>query len=74
MYLFGSYASKTASSDSDVDVAILVPRLRGDYLRTLTRLYELRGQVDLRIEPHLVVRDQDIQGFAREVERTGIRL
>ena len=73
-YLFGSYAAGTASDDSDLDVAILVPTLRRDYLGTLTRLYRLRAEVDLRIEPHLIVQDSDPQGFSGEILRTGIRL
>jgi predicted nucleotidyltransferase len=73
-YLFGSYAAGRPRPDSDVDVAIVVPSLRGDYLRTLSRLYRLRGEVDVRIEPHLVVEDSDPQGFSQEVVRTGIRL
>lgn len=73
-YLFGSHATGSASNDSDLDVAILVPTLKRDYLGTLTRLYRLRGEVDLRIEPHLIVQDSDPQGFSGEVVRTGIRL
>jgi len=73
-YLFGSYAAGTASTDSDLDVGIIVPHLKGDYLDTLTRLYRLRGRVDVRIEPHLVVEDKDPLGFSQEIARTGIRL
>lgn len=73
-YLFGSCAAGTAREDSDLDVGIVVPHLKGDYLEVLTRLYRLRGAVDVRIEPHLVVEDSDPLGFSREIERTGIRL
>ncbi len=73
-YLFGSHATGNATEDSDLDVAVLVPTLNCDYLGTLTRLYRLRGEVDLRIEPHLAVQDSDPQGFSREIVRTGIRL
>jgi len=30
-YLFGSYAAGKAGKDSDLDVGIIVPHLRGDY-------------------------------------------
>lgn len=73
-YLFGSYACGAPRAESDLDVGLVVRHLRGDYLDSLTRLYRLRGQVDVRIEPHLVVEDADPQGFLREIERTGIRL
>jgi len=44
------------------------------YLEALTLLYRLRGRVDVRIEPHLVVESSDPAGFSAEIRRTGIRL
>ena len=73
-YLFGSYATGTAREDSDLDVGIIVPNLKGDYFDALMHLYRLRGKVDVRIEPHLVVESSDPAGFSREIRRTGIRL
>jgi predicted nucleotidyltransferase len=73
-YLFGSYASGTAREDSDLDVGIIVRNLKGGYLEALTHLYRLRGRVDVRIEPHLVVESSDPAGFSAEIRRTGIRL
>jgi predicted nucleotidyltransferase len=73
-YLFGSYATGTAQEDSDLDVGIIVPNLKGNYFDALMRLYQLRSTVDLRIEPHLVVESADPAGFSREIRRTGIRL
>ena len=73
-YLFGSYATGTAREDSDLDVGIIVPTLKGDYFDALMDLYRLRGTVDVRIEPHLVVESSDPAGFSREIRRTGIRL
>ncbi|MEW5981349.1 MAG: nucleotidyltransferase domain-containing protein [Acidobacteriota bacterium] len=73
-YLFGSHAAGTANAESDLDIGIIVPHLRGDYLAALARLYRLRGAVDLRIEPHLIVEDADVLGLSREIVRTGIRL
>ena len=73
-YLFGSYATGTAREDSDLDVGIIVPNLKGDYFDALMHLYRLRGKVDVRIEPHLVVESSDPSGFSREIRKTGIRL
>ena len=73
-YLFGSYATGTAREDSDLDVGFIVPNLKGDYFDALMRLYQLRGKVDVRIEPHLVVESSDPSGFSREIRRTGIRV
>ena len=73
-YLFGSSATGTAREDSDLDVGIIVPNLKGDYFDALMHLYRLRGKVDVRIEPHLVVESSDPSGFSREIRKTGIRL
>jgi predicted nucleotidyltransferase len=73
-YLFGSYATGTPRDESDLDIGIVVPRIDGDFFKMLTQLYILRRQVDLRIEPHLIVENADPLDFAREVARTGIRL
>ncbi len=46
--LFGSRARGTARSDSDVDVCVVAPNLRGDELDLQARLSEvLGGDVDL---------------------------
>jgi hypothetical protein len=52
----------------------IVPNLKGDYFDALMHLSRLRGKVDVRIEPHLVVESSDPSGFSLEIRRTGIRL
>jgi predicted nucleotidyltransferase len=73
-WLFGSYAGKQQRKDSDIDVGIVIKSLETDYLSTMKKLYQIRRQVDVRIEPHLLVRDKDPLEFADEVTKTGIRL
>ena len=69
--LYGSYASGAATENSDIDIAVIVDRFDGDYLEQLFQLYKLRRDVDDRIEPILLISDQDPLGFLREVRKTG---
>ncbi len=49
-YLYGSYASKTALPDSDIDVAIISPDLSGDRLQDWLRLMLIAVRLDTRFE------------------------
>ena len=69
--LYGSYAKGTATSDSDIDIAVVVDKLDSDYLDEHARLFRLRRLVDFRIEPVLIEYDEDESGFLREVMNTG---
>ncbi len=73
-YLFGSYLKETADEESDIDVALFVDRLEGDYLGLLKKLYLARREVDIRIEPHLFLPDEPSSGFHEIVEREGFLL
>ncbi len=74
VYLFGSYAKNTNRSDSDIDVAIVVNKLEGDFFTIHPLLWKLRRQVDDRIEPILIEKDNDYSGFLIEIQRTGIEI
>lgn len=63
VYLYGSYAKNTQQSDSDIDVAIVVNRFDGDYFSIYPLLWKLRRQIDDRIEPILIERENDRGGF-----------
>jgi len=69
--LFGSFAKGTPSQNSDIDIAIIVNAIEGDYLEEQARLFKLRRAIDLRIEPVLLVGGRDDSGFLSEVVRTG---
>ncbi len=69
--LYGSYAKGTAGSDSDIDIAVIVDKVEGDYLDQQAKLYRLRRSVDLRIEPVLIEYGQDKSGFLKEIMDTG---
>lgn len=44
--LFSSYARSQARKDSDIDVAVLVDHIEGDYLDKCTRLSQLTRKVN----------------------------
>ena len=69
--LFGSHATGEAGADSDIDVAVILPEITGDFLTLAARLCHLRNDIDPMIEPHLLSRANDDSGFVREVLRTG---
>jgi predicted nucleotidyltransferase len=69
--LFGSYAKGTEREYSDIDVAVIVDEIKGDYLDALSKLYKMRRKIDVRIEPHIFERGNDDSGMLHEVLTTG---
>ena len=69
--LFGSHARGTAHEYSDIDVAVLVDRVEGDWLDFEALLFRLGRGIDYRIEPVLREEGQDPSGFTAEILRTG---
>lgn len=74
IYLFGSYAKDTYRDDSDIDVAIIVDHVEGDYFSINPLLWKLRRQIDDRIEPVLIERDFDDADFLGEIQKYGIKI
>ena len=74
LILYGSYAKGNAKEDSDVDVAIVVDKLSGDYFSTRPLLWKIRREVDDKIEPVLVAKDHDESGFLSEIIKNGITI
>ncbi|MFO7788966.1 MAG: nucleotidyltransferase family protein [Bacteroidota bacterium] len=72
VYLYGSYAKSTQHQDSDIDVAIIVDEISGDYFEIHPLLWKLRRKIDERIEPFLIVKSEDKTGFINEIKNTGI--
>ena len=72
MYLFGSYAKGNPHEDSDIDVALVVRKWKGDYFDVIPLLWKLRSYIDLRIEPHVIVPKEDFAGFLDEIQENGI--
>jgi predicted nucleotidyltransferase len=74
IFLYGSYAKDSFRGDSDIDVAIIVSNLEGDFFSVNPLLWKLRRQIDDRIEPIIIDRNYDSGGFIDEVKRTGIEI
>ena len=75
MYLFGSYSQDSQTPNSDIDVAIVVDKIQGDYLNYLTLIWKLGGDLDARIEPVVFEENQpDYSGFYETIIRTGVEI
>ncbi|MBI4215763.1 MAG: nucleotidyltransferase domain-containing protein [Parcubacteria group bacterium] len=77
IYLFGSYAVGKAKPYSDIDVAIVVDKIKSgrDYIDRKMKLWELTPEVDVRIEPILIEKTDIEQGgttMASEVKKYGV--
>lgn len=73
-YLYGSHASGTADSDSDIDVAVISPDLTGDRVQDWVRLTTLAVRLNPRFEVmgFLPEQFQDEHPLAWEVKKRGI--
>jgi uncharacterized protein len=74
VYLFGSYAKNTNKEDSDIDVAIVMSNIPEDFFAVNPLLWKIRRQVDDRIEPVLIDKNNDQSGFLEEIKRSGIEI
>jgi len=70
--LFGSYSKGTQTEDSDIDIAVVVDDLKGDYFDYTLLLWKLRRRVSSLIEPVLICPGKDKSGFWDEIKQTGI--
>jgi predicted nucleotidyltransferase len=69
--LYGSYAGNTFTEASDIDVAVIVSSIEGDFLEQEAELYRLRREVDDRIEPVLIEYGNDKSGFLEHILSSG---
>ena len=51
IYLYGSYAKGTHTSDSDIDIAVVGDDFTGDPIEDTLLLMRMRRKIDNRIEP-----------------------
>ncbi|MDY7027560.1 MAG: nucleotidyltransferase domain-containing protein [Spirochaetota bacterium] len=72
--LYGSWARGTAKENSDIDIAVFVSEDPDDLIETEAKLWDRCREVDLRLEPLLIVDKDDPSGFKDMVKKTGIRV
>ena len=72
IYLYGSHAKGTANHNSDIDIAVIVDSIQGDYLTAISNLWKLTRSVNDDIEPVLLTTKDDDNGFLKTIIHTGI--
>jgi len=70
--LYGSYAKGNQNENSDIDVAIILNSINQDFFSYAPILWRLRREIDDRIEPILIEKNNDESGFLIEIMRTGL--
>jgi predicted nucleotidyltransferase len=73
VFLFGSVVKGTAHQDSDIDIAVVLPRI-GNSFDMRVKLMKISRHVDTRIEPHPIAEKEFNQNnaLASEVLKYGI--
>jgi len=77
MYLFGSYGKGKANKWSDIDVAVVTNKLKRNYDKNRFLLWDLRMDVDTRIEPHGFTEKEFADmcdPMVYEIKKTGIKI
>ena len=65
--LYGSYAKGTNHPDSDIDIAVVVREVNGSFLDKEAKLYKIRRDIDINIEPILLESRNDSSGFLKHI-------
>lgn len=73
VYLYGSYSKGTARKDSDIDVAVVVPKLQADWLDISSQLWNKTRRISTLIEPVLIEAEQSSLLYD-DIIRTGIAI
>ena len=71
VYLFGSYSKGNANKDSDIDVAVVIPELKGDWFTIVPELWSATRSVRTLIEP-VLLEECHPSPLYDDVMRTGI--
>lgn len=71
--LYGSYARGDYRKDSDIDVAVVVPKssISKNILDDMSKLFKLRREISTDIEPVLLIDEEDASGFLESISKYG---
>ena len=71
--LYGSYARGDFRKDSDIDVAVVVPRssISKNILDDMAKLFKLRRAISTDIEPVLIIEEDDPSDFLESISQYG---
>lgn len=70
--LYGSQIKGTSTESSDIDIAVIVDDIPGDYLNSVALLWRLSRIINTDIEPVLLTAADSDSGFLHTVRETGI--
>ena len=73
VYLYGSYSKGTAREDSDIDIAVIVPQLKDDWLVTVKKLWRAGRTVSSLIEP-VLIEEGEMSPLYDEIKKWGIAI
>lgn len=76
-YIFGSYARNNQRAESDIDIALVIDNMSDiDRFDTQVKLMLLASNIDNRIEPHPISKEElkSNNPFVLEILKTGIKL
>ena len=51
---------------------MIVNSIKGDFFTYAPLLWKLRREIDDRIEPILIDKNDDVSGFLQEIQKTGL--
>jgi len=71
VYLYGSYSKGGAENDSDIDIAVVIPELKGNWIEIIPMLCAATRKVSTLIEP-VLLEDVHPSPLYDDVMRTGI--
>ena len=71
VYMYGSYSKGYPKPESDIDVAVIVPRVEGDWLSISTELWLDVDKVNILIEP-VLLEEGHHSPLYDDVMRTGV--
>ena len=73
VYLYGSYSKGNARQDSDIDVAVIVPHITGNWFSVVPPLWTCARRVNSLIEP-VIMEENEQSPLYEDIIKTGIAI